>query len=194
MDNDLKEILELALNKCQKCPEKLNSEHLALEHGWLDEILKNTELIDKKRSELVINGNGSIKKRRSSIDLTKKHAKRTKLANEDFKCSLCNRLLTYRNHSGAVDHFAIHAWIFMQNINQGMSFFFREIRNTSNNNIIIFIFQEQQSWINAIMNHLPLKKYLEHHGLSMEDLEARKNILEPMKKIVGVCMNFLRAI
>ena len=44
------------------------------------------------------------------------------------------------------------------------------------------------------MNHLPLKKYLRHHGLSMEDLEARKNILEPMKKIVGVCMNFLRAI
>ena len=123
MDNDFKEILELALNKCQKCPEKLNSEHLALEHGWLDEILKNTELIDKKRSELVINGNGSIKKRRSSIDLTKKHAKRSKLTNEDFKCSLCNRLLTYRNHSGAVDHFAIHAWIFMQNINQGMSFF-----------------------------------------------------------------------
>ena len=44
------------------------------------------------------------------------------------------------------------------------------------------------------MNHLPLKKYLEHHGLSMEDLEARKNILEPMKKIIGVCMNFFREI
>ena len=123
LDDNLKEILELALNKCQKCPEKLNSEHLALEHGWLDEILKNTEIIDQKRSEFVINGNGNVKKRRSSIDLTKNHAKRTKLTNEDFKCSLCNRLLTYRNHSGAVDHFAIHAWIFMQNIYKGMNFF-----------------------------------------------------------------------
>ena len=161
LDDNLQEILELASDPCQKCPETLSKEHFVLDHGWLDEILKNTELIDKKRSEFILNGGSNGKKRRSSIDLTK-NSKRTKLTNEDFKCSLCNRLLTYRNHSGAVDHFAIHAWIFMRNINQ-----------------------EQKHWINAIMKHLPLDKYLDHHGLSMEDLEA-KRILDQMKQIVGV--------
>ena len=37
---------------CSKCPEKYDVEHMALEHGWLDKVLKDTEMIDRKRSEI----------------------------------------------------------------------------------------------------------------------------------------------
>jgi hypothetical protein len=106
-------------------------------------MLKDTEMVDRKRSEVAEDptsnsGNKDPRKRRSSVDLTKNNAKRLKTTNEPFKCLLCDKMLTYKNHSEAVDHFAIHAWIFMQ----------------SQNNM-----QDNHHWFNCVWSHLPVESY-----------------------------------
>ena len=132
-------------------------------------MLKDTEMVDRKRSEVAEepasnNGNKDPRKRRSSVDLTKNNAKRLKTTNEPFKCLLCDKMLTYKNHSEAVDHFAIHAWIFMQ----------------SQNNM-----QDNQHWFNCVWSHLPVESYLHHFGLTTGP-EVNKMLEDLKQKIQDV--------
>ena len=156
------------LQPCENCPQVVDYEHLAIDHKWLDIILRDEAFVQKKKDDLA-NGQGSganVLKRRSSIDLTK-NAKKSKLANEPFKCVLCDKMLSYRNHVAAVDHFGMHAWILMTK--QKLE-------------------PKHHQWFNCLLSHLPIDSYLDHHGLTRESQEA-KDFIDKMQITIGDIIN-----
>ena len=67
---------------CDKCPEELDIHHMALNHGWIKKLLNGLtpEELEVKRNEVKKpkDPRNVVKKRRSSIDLTKHQSKKSK--------------------------------------------------------------------------------------------------------------------
>ena len=88
LDHFIKELKEYATLSgptndaaCENCPAELDIKHMALDHGWLDQILSclTDEALEAKRREF--KDPRLNRKRRSSIDLTQQ----IKIAKRSFR-------------------------------------------------------------------------------------------------------------